>query len=660
MPRPALAIAVLVFTAALSPVEGLDGVETVVPESVNMEEPKVSLAETHGTNGAKHSSDCSKRTFTITDKKHVPPLHASGHCLSWEPDESRPAVCNKASFPMTCTFTFKKTPNAKADRLIQAHLAGLTNAKDPTEIHQADVDDVDDVDELDEDDHDELFQDLDQDLVDPNLFLLDEQGKRVKGKRDDQYMWAAKAIAKAEIHGDTCKPPTNGKRAPRGIDCDACWWGFVPHPCNCNCRGWTQIGPICVQPCHEHGEYTHDSGLYCHKPCNREGQLALRTGCGLGHDRVCTDGTGGCLNRHLNRIWAAFDVAAFIVSLGSSSAITVSMKTAKTVGLKAGLKALKSSLKASAKKLAKKVMTKGWIKKQLKGHAKSTQESIMESGATLLLASNLPTDWGSVALEIASAVDPTGVIGFASGFVPPKSCDEAVYFKEPLPPATSGPDEGPLDGDMSRWNNLPGIPYVDSLVNNADDSGETVYYSEKEVKSYCDQTAACLGYYAAANKAYWRGLHAGQRVNFWYTGNHGFTVRKKPPPPTYVNSLVNNADDSGETVYHSEAQVKSYCDQTAACLGYYAAANNAYWRGLHAGHRVNFWYTGNHGFTVRKKTTKGAGDCAQPSECPPSMPKRYPGTNRCFQRIWGGNMCNVDPTNDPVAHHRGDKKCICG
>jgi len=130
-----------------------------------------------------------------------------------------------------------------------------------------------------------------------------------------------------------------------------------------------------------------------------------------------------------------------------------------------------------------------------------------------------------------------------------------------------------------------------------------VYHSEAQVKSYCDQTAACLGYYAAANNAYWRGLHAGHRVNFWYTGNHGFTVRKKPPPPppTYVNSLVNNADDSGETVYHSEAQVKSYCDQTAACLGYYAAANNAYWRGLHAGHRVNFWYTGNHGFTVRKK-----------------------------------------------------------
>jgi len=415
----------------------------------------------------------------------------------------------------------------------QAHLAGFSNSKDPS--HQADADDVD-VAEVDEDDHDELFQDLDADTVDPDLFLLDTQGKRVKAKRDDQYMWAAKAIAKAEIHGDTCKPPTNGKRAPREMRCttgrrllgDPAFLAAANMSSrkllgrlSCGCQGWTQIGVVCFQPCSEHGAYTHDSGFYCHKPCNREGQLALRTGCGLGHDRVCTDGTGGCVNRHLNRLWAAFDVAMFIASLGSSSAITVSMKTAKTVGLKAGLAALKSSLKASAKKLAKRVATKGWVKKQLASQTKSTQEAIMESGATLLLASNLPTDWGSVALEIASAVDPTGVIGFATGFVPPDSCDDSVYFKEPLPAATSGPDVAPLDSVTILG------PYANSLVNHADDSGETVHYSEADVKTYCDQTAACLGYYAPANKAYWRGLHAGQRANFWYTGNHGFTVRKK-------------------------------------------------------------------------------------------------------------------------------------
>jgi hypothetical protein len=51
--------------------------------------------------------------------------------------------------------------------------------------------------------------------------------------------------------------------------------------------------------------------------------------------------------------------------------------------------------------------------------------------------------------------------------------------------------------------------------------------------------------------------------------------------------------------------------------------------------------------------------CAQPSECPASMPHRYPGNNRCFEKIWGGSVCNVDPKNDPHAHQRGDTQCDC-
>lgn len=50
--------------------------------------------------------------------------------------------------------------------------------------------------------------------------------------------------------------------------------------------------------------------------------------------------------------------------------------------------------------------------------------------------------------------------------------------------------------------------------------------------------------------------------------------------------------------------------------------------------------------------------CNQPSECPGSM-VRYPGNNRCFASVWKYPRCNVDPTNDPVAHQRGDTQCNC-
>lgn len=43
--------------------------------------------------------------------------------------------------------------------------------------------------------------------------------------------------------------------------------------------------------------------------------------------------------------------------------------------------------------------------------------------------------------------------------------------------------------------------------------------------------------------------------------------------------------------------------------------------------------------------------------CPASMPHRYPGNNRCFERVWGGNMCNVDPHRDPYPRQRGDRQC---
>merc|ERR1712217_717169 len=44
--------------------------------------------------------------------------------------------------------------------------------------------------------------------------------------------------------------------------------------------------------------------------------------------------------------------------------------------------------------------------------------------------------------------------------------------------------------------------------------------------------------------------------------------------------------------------------------------------------------------------------------CPSEFPHRYPGTFRCFERVWGENACNVDPLHDPVWHHRGGRQCV--
>jgi hypothetical protein len=45
--------------------------------------------------------------------------------------------------------------------------------------------------------------------------------------------------------------------------------------------------------------------------------------------------------------------------------------------------------------------------------------------------------------------------------------------------------------------------------------------------------------------------------------------------------------------------------------------------------------------------------------CPSWASHRYPGNNRCFEKVWGGKACNVDPANDPHAHQQGDLRCNC-
>merc|ERR1711890_118576 len=40
---------------------------------------------------------------------------------------------------------------------------------------------------------------------------------------------------------------SKGSCGRRHMDCDKCgpWW--FPYPCNCNCRGWHQVGHLCFQ-----------------------------------------------------------------------------------------------------------------------------------------------------------------------------------------------------------------------------------------------------------------------------------------------------------------------------------------------------------------------------------------------------------------------------
>jgi len=46
-----------------------------------------------------------------------------------------------------------------------------------------------------------------------------------------------------------------------------------------------------------------------------------------------------------------------------------------------------------------------------------------------------------------------------------------------------------------------------------------------------------------------------------------------------------------------------------------------------------------------------------PNGCPTRVPYQYPGNNRCFERIWDGEMCNVNPQQDPLVWQQNDRKC---
>lgn len=43
--------------------------------------------------------------------------------------------------------------------------------------------------------------------------------------------------------------------------------------------------------------------------------------------------------------------------------------------------------------------------------------------------------------------------------------------------------------------------------------------------------------------------------------------------------------------------------------------------------------------------------------CPTDIPHQYPGNHRCFEFIWDGKTCNLDPANDPLLFQKNDTPC---
>lgn len=281
-------------------------------------------------------------------------------------------------------------------------------------------------------------------------------GKKRRGKRTKQQNWMSKAIKKmstGEAEG-SCSAKGHG-RSVRGIDCDKCTAWFVPYPCNCNCRGWTQITVDCWKPCsHYKDAYTQTVGLYCFKPCNRDNQLALTIGCGLvPGERTCHASSKDCAMKYVNHAISITEVLTTVLSGGVAGALKSAAKTALKAGTKVLLKkGLKAAFKVAARTFAKKLKSNKAIKRAVakykKKYKKAVKAEVYEQGATLFMAASMNSepDWGKMADEIAETLDPTGVYSLVKGFIPKESCDDMVLMNEAIPGEESNlPDLDPID-----------------------------------------------------------------------------------------------------------------------------------------------------------------------------------------------------------------------
>jgi len=187
------------------------------------------------------------------------------------------------------------------------------------------------------------------------------------------------------------------------------------------------------------------------------------------------------------------DVLLFVGTMGASSTIKTAASTANTAGLKAAMSSLKAALRSSAQKLAQEAAKSGFVRRQLSKCNTGLRDRILENGAVMLLAANLPGDWGTVAWEIAAAVDPTGVVSVVRGFVP-SGCDEMVFMSENAPPETDGEDLDALDERRSHWaeSSKKGAGCCSSTACGTGEGGSFATFQECEER--CKTDPECMAF----------------------------------------------------------------------------------------------------------------------------------------------------------------------
>jgi len=367
--------------------------------------------------------NCSSFRVTFKNKDdrqeqiHLPDNElCRGHII----DQSKTGKCDSNSYPITCKFdTIDETNKIDKQKLKNYFPISAKSVEKSISFHE----------ELD----------------------IEERTRR--GKRDKQVKWvgkAAKKIGAAQVE-KACAPRYRGKDPPRNVDCDMCWKWFVPYPCNCNCRGWTDIPGLpgmCAQPCHEHPGYSVDTGFYCWKHCDRPGQLALPTGCGFTPiDRTCVESTEECVKKVANIVLSITEILSFFVTGPVAGAFKNAAKQALKKGSKTAIKnGLRQAAKMAAKEMAKELAKNKVIKKELAKLGTNARKQVLEQGSEFFLVASMGSDpdYGDMALDVAEALDPSGVVGLVRQFIPPEDCDDMIYM-EPFPDEEPGlPDLDPL------------------------------------------------------------------------------------------------------------------------------------------------------------------------------------------------------------------------
>jgi len=228
-------------------------------------------------------------------------------------------------------------------------------------------------------------------------------------------------------------------------------WGSGLH-----CSGWDQVGLICYQPCvDQFGWNWHGVAERCYPGCRggySNGRIAEcheRCGEGQGLPQVpkecdgwiyCADGVGTCNARAVS---IAFEFASFAANFAGPAAKTIK---AARIAHKAGKSVAKVVMK-QIKKLAKKLLKKAkkklrkYMKKEAKEIRKDEQDRILQGGAEEFAVSSLesllPSDVKAKVLEVADAVDPTGISSIVNAFHA-TSCTDIKM--EPMPEADFAPE----------------------------------------------------------------------------------------------------------------------------------------------------------------------------------------------------------------------------